>query len=61
VFPDGGVARLRLFGSLTDEGLAQVRERWAQTTLRRLRFPRIRRRVTPCAGYPPATYSAAQW
>ena len=31
VLPDGGVARLRLYGSLTDEGLARVRERWAQT------------------------------
>jgi allantoicase len=33
VFPDGGVARLRLYGSLTAEGLAQVRRRWAQTAL----------------------------
>ena len=33
VFPDGGVARLRLHGSLTAEGLAQVRERWTQTAL----------------------------
>jgi allantoicase len=33
VFPDGGVARLRLYGSLTPEGLAQVRRRWAQTAL----------------------------
>jgi allantoicase len=33
VLPDGGVARLRLHGSLTDEGLARVRERWAQTAL----------------------------
>ncbi len=31
VLPDGGVARLRVYGSLTDEGLARVRERWAQT------------------------------
>jgi allantoicase len=31
VFPDGGVARLRLYGSLTPEGLAQVRRRWAET------------------------------
>jgi allantoicase len=31
VFPDGGLARLRLYGSLTDEGLAQVRNRWAET------------------------------
>ena len=32
VFPDGGVARLRLHGSLTPEGLARVRRRWAETT-----------------------------
>jgi allantoicase len=32
VFPDGGVARLRLHGSLTPEGLAALRRRWAQTT-----------------------------
>jgi allantoicase len=31
VLPDGGVARLRLYGSLTPEGLARVRSRWAQT------------------------------
>jgi len=31
VFPDGGVARLRLHGSLTPEGLAQARRRWAET------------------------------
>ena len=31
VFPDGGVARLRLYGSLTPEGMAEVRRRWAQT------------------------------
>ena len=31
--PTAGVARLRLYGSLTAEGLAQVRERWAQTAL----------------------------
>jgi allantoicase len=31
VFPDGGVARLRLHGSLTPDGLAQVRRRWAET------------------------------
>jgi allantoicase len=29
VYPDGGMARLRLFGRLTDEGLRNVRERWA--------------------------------
>ena len=33
VFPDGGVARLRLYGSLTPEGLAQIRRRWAETAL----------------------------
>jgi allantoicase len=33
VFPDGGIARLRLYGSLTPEGLAHVRRRWAQTAL----------------------------
>jgi allantoicase len=31
VFPDGGVARLRLYGSLTDDGLAAVRRRWDET------------------------------
>jgi allantoicase len=31
VFPDGGVARLRLHGSLTPEGLAEVRRRWTDT------------------------------
>jgi allantoicase len=31
VFPDGGVARLRLFGSLTPAGLAAVRRRWDET------------------------------
>jgi allantoicase len=31
VLPDGGVARLRVHGSLTDAGLASVRERWEQT------------------------------
>jgi allantoicase len=33
VFPDGGIARLRLHGSLTEPGLAQVRTRWAETAL----------------------------
>jgi allantoicase len=33
VFPDGGIARLRLYGSLTPEGLAHVRRRWAETAL----------------------------
>lgn len=31
VFPDGGIARLRLHGSLTGEGLAAVRRRWEET------------------------------
>jgi allantoicase len=31
VFPDGGLARLRLYGSLTPEGLAAARRRWAET------------------------------
>jgi len=31
VFPDGGVARLRLHGSLTAAGLAGVRQRWSET------------------------------
>jgi len=31
VFPDGGVARLRLHGSLTSHGLDGVRRRWAET------------------------------
>jgi allantoicase len=31
VYPDGGMARLRLFGRLTPEGLRQVRERWEAT------------------------------
>jgi len=30
VHPDGGIARLRLDGSLTDDGLDAVRRRWAQ-------------------------------
>jgi allantoicase len=33
VFPDGGVARLRLYGSLTSAGLAEVRRRWERTAL----------------------------
>jgi len=33
VFPDGGVARLRLYGSLTAPGLDAVRRRWAETAL----------------------------
>jgi allantoicase len=32
IFPDGGVARLRLYGSLTDDGLAAARRRWDETT-----------------------------
>jgi len=31
IFPDGGVARLRLYGSLAEDGLAAVRRRWDQT------------------------------
>ena len=34
IFPDGGVARLRLYGSLTEDGLADVRRRWDQTACR---------------------------
>ena len=32
IFPDGGVARLRLHGSLTDDGLAAVKRRWEETS-----------------------------
>ena len=32
VFPDGGMARLRLWGSPTDDGLAALRDRWAHTS-----------------------------
>ena len=32
IFPDGGVARLRLYGSLTEDGLAAVRRRWEETS-----------------------------
>jgi allantoicase len=31
IFPDGGVARLRLYGSLTETGLAAMRHRWDET------------------------------
>jgi allantoicase len=31
VFPDGGIARLRLHGTLTETGLAGVRRRWEET------------------------------
>ncbi|MBV9092725.1 MAG: allantoicase [Streptosporangiaceae bacterium] len=31
IFPDGGVARLRLHGSLTADGLAAVARRWQET------------------------------
>jgi allantoicase len=31
IFPDGGVARLRLYGALTEDGLAGVRRRWEET------------------------------
>ena len=30
VYPDGGIARLRLHGSLTADGLATVQRRWEQ-------------------------------
>ncbi|MEU0495153.1 allantoicase [Mycobacterium sp. NPDC006124] len=29
VYPDGGMARVRLFGSLTDDGLQRIRDDWA--------------------------------
>ena len=29
VYPDGGMARLRLFGTLTDDGLQRIRDDWA--------------------------------
>ncbi|RAY13205.1 allantoicase [Actinomadura craniellae] len=32
VFPDGGMARLRLFGELAPAGLAAAERRWAETT-----------------------------
>ena len=32
VYPDGGMARLRLWGSPTDDGLAALRTRWATTS-----------------------------
>jgi allantoicase len=32
IFPDGGVARLRLYGSLTEDGLAGIRRRWEETS-----------------------------
>jgi len=31
IFPDGGVARLRLYGSLTEAGLTEARRRWDET------------------------------
>jgi allantoicase len=31
VLPDGGVARLRLYGTLTEDGLTEVRRRWDET------------------------------
>jgi len=31
IFPDGGVARLRLHGSLTDDGLSALGRRWDET------------------------------
>jgi allantoicase len=32
LLPDGGVARLRLYGMLTDSGLAAVGRRWEETS-----------------------------
>jgi allantoicase len=32
IFPDGGVARLRLFGSLTEDGFAAAKRRWDETS-----------------------------
>ncbi|MCW2629660.1 allantoicase [Mycobacterium sp.] len=32
IHPDGGMARLRLFGKLTPDGLRQVNERWERST-----------------------------
>jgi allantoicase len=32
VYPDGGMARLRLLGRLTGDGLADLAERWRRTT-----------------------------
>jgi allantoicase len=31
IFPDGGVARLRLYGTLTDTGLAAMKRHWEET------------------------------
>lgn len=31
IFPDGGMARLRLFGALTEAGRAELGRRWAET------------------------------
>jgi len=31
IFPDGGIARLRLYGSLTPQGFAALRNRWQET------------------------------
>jgi allantoicase len=31
IYPDGGVARVRLYGSLTTEGFAALRKRWQDT------------------------------
>ncbi len=31
IFPDGGVARLRLFGSATPDGIADLQRRWQET------------------------------
>jgi allantoicase len=31
IYPDGGIARLRLYGSLTADGFAALRNRWQET------------------------------
>ena len=31
IYPDGGVARVRLYGSLTAEGFTALRKRWQDT------------------------------
>jgi allantoicase len=32
IYPDGGVARLRLYGSLTPDGFSELRRRWQETS-----------------------------
>jgi allantoicase len=33
IYPDGGMARLRLFGDLTPDGAAALRQRYANATV----------------------------